>query len=146
VTATHFENVFTPVPPPEEVKQFLLGLYQRRGEGILPRRANASIGTWKPQPHYCSENVDTWVRYKPEHKRVDGFVCFVYRKWRLNFVRFVPHCLVEVEDGTLVDITPPEAELSAQYPFIRHNGTREEFDALHAQQGTYIGLDLIGPE
>ena len=59
----------------------------------------------------------------------------------MGFVRFVPHCVIEVEDGTLADITPHEA--SGDYPFIRHIGTREEFLAIQEQQGTHVGLDLI---
>ena len=35
-----------------------------------------------------------------------------------------PHSLVELEDGTLVDITPHGA--SQQHPFVRHIGTEEE--------------------
>ena len=138
-----FTNVFTPVRPSDEVRQFLLTLWQRRGEGVLLKRASVSIGTWKSQEHYCFDNVDTWVNHRPEHKRVDGFMMFNYLGWGLGFVRFTPHCVIEVEDHSLVDITPHRA--STDYPFIRHTGTMDKFIEILGEQGTNVGLDLIMP-
>jgi len=57
-----------------------------------------------------------------------------------RFLRFTPHALVEVEDGTLVDITPHGA--TQDYPFLRHIGTYEEFLAMQVEQGDHVGLDL----
>jgi hypothetical protein len=37
----------------------------RFGEGVIVRRANASIGKWKSQAYYCFQNVDEWVRDNP---------------------------------------------------------------------------------
>jgi hypothetical protein len=134
-------SIFEPVPPSPEVRQILLALYARRHEGVRLRRATASIGEWKPQEHYCFQNVEAWARFNPHHKRVDGFVIFDYTVWGLGFVRFTPHCVIENEEGELVDITPHQA--SDDYPFIRHTGTQEQFQALLGEQGTNIGLDLI---
>jgi hypothetical protein len=138
---TQFENLFTPVRPSDQVRQFLVTLWQRRNEGVLLRRADVAIGTWKAQEHYCFDNVDKWVSHRPQHKRVDGFLMFNYLPLGLRFVRFTPHCVIEVENGSLVDITPHEA--SADYPFIRHTGTADEFIEIHRAQGSNTGLDLI---
>jgi hypothetical protein len=132
-------NPFTPVPTSPETRKILIALYQRRNEGVILRRAQASIGEWKPQAHYCFQNVDAWVRFKPEHKRVDGYVYFDFCLF--GFVRFVPHAVIAVEDGTLVDITPHGA--LDDHPFIQHTGTTEEFLALQTEQRLGIGLDLI---
>ena len=134
-------SIFDPVPVSDETRRFLLMLYARRGEAVKLRRANASIGQWRPQPHECVQNIETWARHNPQHKRVDGFVYFDYT-FR-GFVRFSPHCVLENEQGELVDITPHKA--SDDYPFIRHSGSREEFEALLEQQGTNFGLDLVLP-
>jgi len=97
--------LFEPNPPQaKNLRNLTASLYRRRGEGVILRRADARIGEWKPQVNYCAQNVDAWVRYNPHHKRVDGFVFFDYGV--LSFVRFQPHCVLEVEDGALVDITP----------------------------------------
>ena len=136
-------SIFSPIPTSPEIRQALLAVYARRQEGVLVRRANASIGGWRPRPHYCFDNVEAWISHKPAHKPVLGYSYFNCLPWGLNFVRFVPHALVEVEDGGLVDITPHGA--SDEYPFIRHTGTRDEFVALVEHQGTHIGLDLILP-
>jgi hypothetical protein len=136
-------SLFSSVPVADRWRPVLLALLARRHQRVILRRADAKIGQWRPRPHYCFENVDYWVRCSPQCKRVDGFVYFDYRRWGLGFVRFVPHAVVEVEDGTLVDITPHGA--SDDYPFIRHVGTEEEFVALQAEQGGHVGLDLVTP-
>lgn len=82
------------------------------------------------------------MRFNPQHKCVYGFVYFDYLKWGLRFVRFMAHCVIEVEDGTLVDITPHNT--SAGYPFIRYSGTDEEFAGI-VSAGPRIGLDLVIP-
>jgi len=93
----------------------------------------------KAQEHYCFDNVDTWVGQQTQHKRVDGFMMFNYLPWQLRFVRFVPHCVIEVEDGLLVDITPHRA--STDYQFIRHTGTLDQFIEIQRAQGSNVGLD-----
>jgi len=132
--------VFEPNPPQSAVLKELVGsLYQRRSEGVILRRATASIGEWRPQIHWCEKNVEAWVRFNPQHKRADGYVFFDYRFWGLGFVRFQPHVVIENEAGELVDITPHEA--ADDHPFIRHIGSRDQFAAA-LEHGP---LDLIIP-
>lgn len=79
---------------------------------------------WSPVPKFCHDNVAIWVDRTPQHKHVFGYVIFDLRpvtgNWQVH-----AHSVVELEDGTLIDITP--SGVSQQYPFIRHIGTWDEF-------------------
>lgn len=117
-------NLLPKIPQTEGLRALALALYQRRGEGTICRRSKVAIGDWQPQMHRCTWNVDTWVHHNPTHRRVYGYLYFDFDRY-LDHVRFQPHCVVEIEDGSLVDITPHDSE--GDYPFIRHVGTDEEF-------------------
>jgi hypothetical protein len=82
---------------------------------------------WHPQPKFCHDNVTVWVERNPQHKHIPGYVIFDLRSvlggWQVQ-----AHSVVELEDGTLIDITP--SEVSGTYPFVRHSGTVEEFVAM----------------
>jgi hypothetical protein len=54
-------------------------------------------------------------------------------------LRFAAHCVVETEDGKLIEITPHGA--SRDYPFIRHIGTDQEFQ----QAVSLVNIDLALP-
>jgi hypothetical protein len=113
---------------PEELFKLTWGLYERmrRGEGVRLINAKAcSIGDWVPKIHWCHENVDFWIRHNPQDKKVNGFMYFDQYAV-VGIALFNAHCVVEVEDGSLVDITPHEAEGS--YLFLRHTSTEELFD------------------
>jgi hypothetical protein len=56
-------------------------------------------------------------------------------------MQIAAHSLVELEDGTLADITPHGAE--GVYPFIRHTGTFEEFVAVAEHIKTDVPLALL---
>jgi hypothetical protein len=43
----------------------------------------------------------------------------------LGFCRFIPHSVVEDEEGVLFDITPSRA--SRRYPFLKDELTEEEY-------------------
>ena len=124
----------------EEYRQFTRALYDRRHEGVLPRRAKVGIGDWGPAIHECYRNVDIWVHHNPRYRGIDGFIYFDWLAV-LGFIRFQPHAVIENENGELVDITPHGAE--GDYPFIRHVGTREEYDAF-CERTPLIGVD-VGP-
>lgn len=79
---------------------------------------------WHPQPKFCHDNVAAWVSRSPQHKHVKGFVIFDLRML-LGIWQVHAHSVVELEDGTLIDITP--SGVSRPYPFVRHIGTEEEF-------------------
>ena len=108
---------------------------------LFVRQQAVSIGSWKPKPQECFDNVKAWVEHNPAHKAVWGFV-YLDRLLTLGCHRFVPHAVVEVEDGSLMDITP--YPVFDPQPFIRYTGTFDDFGAivtLHAQNR--VRLDLI---
>lgn len=111
--------------------QLAVSVLLRLSEAVTLRRATAQIGDWKPVRHYCHDNVAYWVAHKPEHKHVYGFIYFDHRLL-LGCHRLCAHSAVENESGELVDITPHDA--SADYPFIRHLGTEEEFKLIAARE------------
>ena len=131
------DELLAPVEPPAELLSLLVTLFQRRREGVFPRQATAQIGEWRPQPHCCYKNCDEWVRFNPNDKRVDGFTYFNFQLF--GFVKFTPHAVIEVEDGTLVDITP-HGSLDP-HPFIRHIGSPEEFLAM--QEAAHVGRNGV---
>jgi hypothetical protein len=79
---------------------------------------------WLPGPKYCHDNVVAWVSRSPQHKHVRGYVIFdlrfLFGVWQVQ-----AHSVVELEDGSLIDITP--SDVSQPYPFVRHIGSDEEF-------------------
>jgi hypothetical protein len=123
---------------PEALREFANALYQRRGEGVRLRIARPVVDGWQPIIHECYENVDSWIRLRPDHKRIDGFI-YYDQLTEFGFAKFTAHCVVEDENGVLADITPHGA--TNEYLFIRHTGNREEFNAL-AELGEFT-LSLI---
>jgi hypothetical protein len=104
-------------------------LARRRSAVIVPFREVGMKGPpgeedWVPRPKYCHDNVDAWVSRSPQHKTVRGFVIFDLRAF-LSLWQVQAHSVVELEDGSLIDITP--SGVSQPYPFVRHTGTEEEF-------------------
>jgi hypothetical protein len=100
---------------------------------IVPPRVVGMRGApgeedWTPRPHYCHDNVAAWVYRSPQHKHVRGYIIFDFRMF--GFWKVQAHSVVELEDGTLIDITPNDA--SQLYPFVLHEGTDEEFAAMAA--------------
>jgi hypothetical protein len=79
---------------------------------------------WEPKAHACHSNVETWVRYSAAHKRIRGFLL---QGPIVGFWKVLAHSLVQVEDGSLIEITPREG--NQPHPFVRHLGTDDEFDA-----------------
>jgi len=100
--------------------------YQSRSVRLIDNEGGPD---WLPLAHHCHANVKIWVKHSPAHKRVKGFVIFGPIA---GVCRVMAHSLVEIDDGTLVDITPHGA--SQPYPFVRHNGSDEEFEEF-ADQG-----------
>lgn len=82
---------------------------------------------WHPQPKFCHDNVAAWVSRSPQHKHVKGFVIFDLRM-QLGVWQVQAHSVVELDDGTLIDITP--SGVSQPPLFVRHVGTEEEFAEL----------------
>lgn len=102
----------------------------RRSEAVfVPLRQVGMKGApgeddWSPKPNYCHDNVAAWVSRCPQHKHLRGYVIVDLRA-ALGVWRVQAHSVVELEDGSLIDITP--SGVSQLYPFVRHVGTDEEF-------------------
>jgi hypothetical protein len=115
-----------------ELQALAARLYSRRGEAVVVPFNKRSVGDWQPIEGDCHRNVDWWVYNHPNSKPVRGWLFFDFRMLRIlggqPFVRFTAHSVVQDEDGTLRDITPSRA--SQRYPFIRHEGSDEEFISL----------------
>jgi hypothetical protein len=80
----------------------------------------------------------------PGHKSVYGWLVFDYDRdtWGiLPVCRFTAHAVLEDPAGRLFDIAPSKA--SQRYPFLRHEGSKEEFDAIIA--GGHSNLDFQVP-
>ena len=96
---------------------------------------------WTPDENQCHRNVDWWVRANPACKAVRGWVVFDYNQTSLGLVPqvlFEAHSVVEQEGGSWVDITP--SRVSQRYPFLRHEGSEDEFVEL--VEGGYRRLVL----
>jgi hypothetical protein len=79
-----------------------------------------------------SSNVDTWVRHSPAHKRVKGFLL---QGPLFGFWKVLAHSIVQIEGGSLIDITPQEG--NQLHPFVRHLGADDEFEEF-ADRGNLI--------
>jgi hypothetical protein len=109
-----------------EILEVVRVLYSRLDESLCLKRKTVGAEGWKPKRHHCHNNVRAWVMMVPTDKHVFGYVFFNLSEF--GFVRFTAHSVVERENGELWDITPHDA--SADYPFICHVGTPEEFAIL----------------
>jgi hypothetical protein len=109
----------------DAIARLAVSVVKRVHQSVILHRKVVHIGGWNPTINRCHDNVAIWVAKNPQHKHVHGFI---YMDLRPNAycIRLMAHSAVETEDGTLCDITPHEA--SADYPFIRHLGTDEEFE------------------
>jgi hypothetical protein len=116
----------------------------RRGEAVfvpfckVGMRGAPGEADWEPQPKHYHANVAAWVSRCPQHKHIRGYGIFdlrlLYGVWQVH-----AHSVVELEDGRLIDITP--SGVSQLYPFVRHLGTDEEFEAMaDAMRVNVVGL------
>jgi len=85
-----------------------------------------SIGDWEPKVGECHQNVDTWVKARPDCMAVRGWV--TYACFGDNSTGLTAHSVVQFADGELLDITPLEREgLRGGMRFVRHLGDEESF-------------------
>jgi hypothetical protein len=116
-----------------------------RRKTAAPKRGNApKAAVRRSPPADRHRNVDWWVHNPTNSRAVRGWVFFdliqaSFFFGRRPFVRFTAHSVVEDADGTLYDITPSRA--SRRYPFIRHEGSEEEFNSL-VEENRLVNLDL----
>jgi hypothetical protein len=78
-----------------------------------------------PVPLIATQTLRRGSITKPSHKAVPGYIVFRPLPLLRPHWEVVAHAVVEIEDSTLVDITPSGA--SRMYPFIRHVGAVEDF-------------------
>jgi hypothetical protein len=78
----------------------------------------------EPQPNACHVNVEQWVKENPQHRPVRGWLV-------TSGVVFDRHSLIADERGELFDITP--IALPHRPPFLRYEGSEDEFNAIPAQ-------------
>jgi hypothetical protein len=96
------------------------------GEGVpLEYR---TLKHFKPTPHRCHDNVREFVALYPNYCHVFGFL--VAQRKILDDTLVIAHSAVGMPDASLVDITPSESDFT--YPFVRHEGTPEEFQLIAA--------------
>ena len=102
-------------------------LYERRSESVVLKRAEVSIGDWRPLPNQCHHNVTEWCAHDERYKPVRGWLYFDLAP--LNCAKFVSHSAVRAPDGHLYDITP--TSLPCLYPFIPTEESEEEYAAMN---------------
>ena len=124
---------------PEEIKKYIIELFERRSEGTVIQKVEIKECGWKPEFHECHNNVDFWCRSNPEYIPVRGWLFFALN-YEANFVWFQQHSVILTPGKTLVDITPSNALDS--YPFIIAKESDDDFFAkeiyLNGGNLTYI--------
>jgi hypothetical protein len=106
-------------------------LYKLRQEAVTIPFEERKIASGPATEHECHDNCHRWVEENLGYKVVPGWLVFDYSEISqglVPFCRFTAHSVIEGPDGTLVDITPSQA--SQRYPFLRHEGPAEEFEAI----------------
>jgi hypothetical protein len=138
---------FAEMKSESELQALARHLYSMRREAIDVPFTRRSIGIWQPAENHCHRNVGCWIQAHPTSRAVRGWMFFDYTEAsffleRKPFVRFTAHSVVEDEDGTLHDITPSRA--SRRCPFIRHDGSEEEFTSLVEENRVeHLDLEMI---
>ncbi len=115
----------------DKLKVLAKSLYERRREGVVAPFVERMMKDWVAQEGQCYRNVDEWVSKNPDVGAVRGWLVFDINETSqglMPLTRFTPHALIEENDGSLLDLTPSRA--SRRYPFLRHDGAKEEFDSL----------------
>jgi hypothetical protein len=112
------------VSPTCELRQLTRQLFERRraGEGRILQHQDFEGA----RIHDCFNNAVAWAEAHPGHALVYGFLYYDYQ-YELRHVRFVPHVVVQTENGEWLDVTPHHAE--DDHPFLQHAGTEQEFQA-----------------
>jgi len=115
------------VSQPKELSNLASKLYVRRAEAIEVPFLDVHVSHWRPHPGFCHANADFYALVE-SCKAVRGWL--VIDRGDAGFM-FVPHSVVETQDGTLVDITPSTDPLRPR--FLRHMG--DDFDELVESKG-----------
>ena len=127
-----------------DLKAIVKALYARRHAGIVVPYEPCATSGWTPSEGECHLNS---VRYAQENrggKFVRGWLVYDFTLGPLigrpSCYRFNAHTVLEDANGRLFDITPSRA--SQAYPFIRHEGPADEFEALLGAGVMYLDYPL----
>ncbi len=111
---------------PEEIKEYILELYNRSADALVCGRAEIVGGAWQPLARNCHDNVNLWCDSNEGYEPVRGWLYFDL-VGTMDRVMFVQHSVVRTPEGDLVDITPSNA--GQDYPFIPATEIDDEFFA-----------------
>jgi hypothetical protein len=108
---------------------YFSGLCKRLHVGADPvEHFEVSLGNWRPEPAQCHENVNAWVRNRPQYRTVRGWLV---SEQGPGLYWLTAHSVVCDQQGKLLDITPPIRDTARlETRFLRHLGTEEQFSAL----------------
>jgi hypothetical protein len=123
-------------PDPQSIAR---SLYQRRQSSAVVPFEPGELQGWRPDPAFCHDNVARFVQECPDHRRVRGWI--VRDNSDIDLFWFYPHSVVEDPSGVLFDITPPRGTAS---PFLKHQGSDADFDALVTNLGLNPLIYRIG--
>lgn len=117
-------------PPTEALVRYAAALYSRLRSAVVVRRHLIEINGWRPEPNDCHTNASTVAAVDPRVKAVRGWLLFDFER-AFAYVRFTAHSVIELDDGELIDITPPPPHnpYAGVYPFVRAELPEEEFQA-----------------
>jgi hypothetical protein len=110
--------------------QLALSVIKRAVAGECVELQQKELRDWQPTAHLCHENVRQWVKLYPKYTHVYGFLV-ANQMPTLDSTLVIAHSVVGAPDGSLNDITPSESYF--RYSFVRHLGTREEFELIAAE-------------
>jgi hypothetical protein len=129
--------------PDIDLNELAKSLYARRHEAVVVPYEAKTIVSGPPIERDCHRNTDRWVMERADHKAVRGWMVFDFNRTSEGLLpncRFTAHSVVETPDGKLFDLTPaPHA--SKRYPFLRHQGSNGEFEAI-VSAGHIVHLDF----
>jgi hypothetical protein len=108
-------------------------LFERLDTAVRIQQCGDKLDHWTPEPGRCHENVALWIKLHPSHRPIRGWLYAPYLT-TTDTARFLSHSIVETETGELMDVTLPSNEWA--HPFIRHEGSEDEFLELIRNNGT----------
>jgi len=114
---------------PKHLHDYASDLFERRASGIRVPRVVLEPGGWQPSPRCCHVNIDYYCDHYADHRAVRGWLFFDY-EYALGCVSFLPHSVLGLPGGELVDIPPPLDPSARIYPFIEAKLSDEDFFAI----------------
>jgi hypothetical protein len=76
---------------------------------------------WLGEKNKCHENVEKWIALHPQDRAIRGYL--VSPQTEFSAAVFDLHSVIQLRDGSLVDVTP----LCYPLLFVRHDMSEEQF-------------------